>query len=175
MAHNQVMFTSEGFEKRMILNDFFSKFDIEWYDKTKRIFCFQMINLLFKRHLCFHSSASNHSLMQNPIFIFIAYLLSNHGEFLKQETEMFFRTDIFNIETRTTRLVQYTITDHHCWAGIPSLQSFCLLSNQNISFFSPKDFRLQNVFISAFYSNFPPSSQLFLTKPNSLFEKVSLN
>ena len=145
-------------------------FYIEWYDKTKRIFCFQMINLLFKRHLCFHSSASNQSLMHNPIFIFIAYLLSNHGEFLKQETEMFFRTDIFNIETRTTRLVQYTITDHHCWAGIPSLQSFCLLSNQNISFFSPKDFRL-HFFISAFYSNFPPSSQLFLTKPNSLFEK----
>ena len=152
----------------------FAKFDIEWYDKTKRIFCFQMINLLFKRHLCFHSSASNQSLMHNPIFIFIAYLLSNHGEFLKQETEMFFRTDIFNIETRTIRLVQYTITDHHCWAGIPSLQSFCLLSNQNISFFSPKDFRL-HFFISAFYSNFPPSSQLFLTKPNSLFEKVSLN
>ena len=133
-----------------------------------------MINLLFKRHLCFHSSASNHSLMHNPIFIFIAYLLSNHGEFLKQETEMFFRTDIFNIETRTIRLVQYTITDHHCWAGIPSLQSFCLLSNQNISFFSPKDF-VFIFFISAFYSNFPPSSQLFLTKPNSLFEKVSLN
>ena len=155
MAHNQVMFTSEGFEKRNDMKWKFAKFDIEWYDKTKRIFCFQMINLLFKRHLCFHSSASNHSLMHNPIFIFIAYLLSNHGEFLKQETEMFFRTDIFNIETRTIRLVQYTITDHHCWAGIPSLQSFCLLSNQNISFFSPKDF----VFIFFYFCllfKFPP-------------------
>ena len=130
-------------------------FYIEWYDKTKRIFCFQMINLLFKRHLCFHSSASNHSLMHNPIFIFIVYLLSNHGEFLKQETEMFFRTDIFNIETRTIRLVQYTITDYHCWAGIPSLQSFCLLPNQSISFFSPKDF----VFIFFYFCllfKFPP-------------------
>ena len=156
------MFTSEGYEKKNNYKWKLAKFDIEWHDKIKNIICLQMINLLFKRHLCFHSSASNQSLMHNPIFIFIAYLLSNHGEFLKQETELFFRTDIFNIETRTIRLVQYTITDHHCWAGIPSLQSFCLLSNQNISFFSPKDFRLQNVFISAFYSNFPLSFSTLL-------------
>ena len=39
MAHNQVMFTSEGFEKRMILNDFFSK--LNDMTKQKEYFAFK--------------------------------------------------------------------------------------------------------------------------------------